>query len=285
MWGRLGPRFAVEAGFLILVAVALGFAELRPLSIVIVMAAAWLLVSLIELIASRQSRYPVMAQRTTVATTEAPASPGPEQTAVGDATEETPAQEPAPGGGPGQHGDVREDGPDQGPRARRRWFRRREQPGEAQVEAAVVETGPVEEPGDGQPEARPAVASEAEDEPAGASRRRRWFRGRGDLGATPAAEPGSGEAPAPEPLTGESVGEQPAKTESSAQEDEIDAATESPRRGWLRRRERPADPLSERAPEAEPVSEDPLLDGPGADSDRVSDEVVTAERGGEEVRS
>ena len=48
MWGRLGPRFAVEAGFLILVAVALGFAELRPLLIVIVMVVALSLIHISE---------------------------------------------------------------------------------------------------------------------------------------------------------------------------------------------------------------------------------------------
>ena len=53
MWGRLGPRFALEATFLILVAVTLWFAQLRPAAIVVVMAVAWLLVSLIELVAWR----------------------------------------------------------------------------------------------------------------------------------------------------------------------------------------------------------------------------------------
>lgn len=75
MWGRLGPRFALEAGFLILVAVALGIADLRPLVIILVMAGAWLLVSLIELLASRQPPHPVPAQR--VVTEAAPAAPAP----------------------------------------------------------------------------------------------------------------------------------------------------------------------------------------------------------------
>ncbi len=55
--GRLGPRFALEALFLILVAVGLAVADVRPLVIVLVMAGAWLLVSLLELIASRQPRF------------------------------------------------------------------------------------------------------------------------------------------------------------------------------------------------------------------------------------
>jgi hypothetical protein len=49
--GGFGPRFALEAGFLIAVAVAAGFAELSATAIVVVMAAAWLLVCLFELAA------------------------------------------------------------------------------------------------------------------------------------------------------------------------------------------------------------------------------------------
>lgn len=53
MPGRLGPRFALEAGFLIALAVAAGIADLRPQLIVLVMAIAWLLVALIEFTADR----------------------------------------------------------------------------------------------------------------------------------------------------------------------------------------------------------------------------------------
>ncbi|HEY7706134.1 MAG TPA: hypothetical protein VH968_03080 [Gaiellaceae bacterium] len=49
MQGGLGPRFALEAGFLIAVAIAAGFAELSATAIVVVMAVAWLLVCLFEL--------------------------------------------------------------------------------------------------------------------------------------------------------------------------------------------------------------------------------------------
>jgi len=55
----LGPRFALEAGFLILLAVVLGFADLSPLMIILIMALAWILVSLIEYFAWRQGpRFP-----------------------------------------------------------------------------------------------------------------------------------------------------------------------------------------------------------------------------------
>jgi hypothetical protein len=47
--GGFGPRFALEAGFLIAVAIGAGFAELSATMIVVVMAVAWLLVCLFEL--------------------------------------------------------------------------------------------------------------------------------------------------------------------------------------------------------------------------------------------
>jgi hypothetical protein len=59
MPGALGPRFALEAGFLILLAVVLGFADLSPLLIILIMALAWVLVSMIEYFAWRQGpRFP-----------------------------------------------------------------------------------------------------------------------------------------------------------------------------------------------------------------------------------
>ena len=56
---RLGVRFALEAGFLVLLALGAGLADLRPLYIVIIMAAAWLLVALAELTAERIDRSPL----------------------------------------------------------------------------------------------------------------------------------------------------------------------------------------------------------------------------------
>ena len=53
---RYGPRFGLEASFLVLLAVGAGLADLRPAVIVLVMAAGWLLVALIELVAWRASR-------------------------------------------------------------------------------------------------------------------------------------------------------------------------------------------------------------------------------------
>lgn len=56
---RLGARFALEALFLVLLAVGTGLAHLRPLYIVGVMAAAWILVALAELTAERIERSPL----------------------------------------------------------------------------------------------------------------------------------------------------------------------------------------------------------------------------------
>ncbi len=56
---RLGARFALEALFLVLLAVGAGLAHLRPLYIVGVMTAAWILVALAELTAERIDRSPL----------------------------------------------------------------------------------------------------------------------------------------------------------------------------------------------------------------------------------
>jgi hypothetical protein len=58
MAGGFGPRFALEAGFLILLAAAAGIADLRPLLIVAIVAAGWVLVSLLELVLWRAESRP-----------------------------------------------------------------------------------------------------------------------------------------------------------------------------------------------------------------------------------
>jgi hypothetical protein len=55
MPAAIGPRFVLEAGFLVLLAVVVGFADLSPALIILVMALGWLLVSLIEYFAWRQT--------------------------------------------------------------------------------------------------------------------------------------------------------------------------------------------------------------------------------------
>ena len=56
--GRLGLRFALEALFLVLLAIGAGLADLRPVVIVLVMAVAWVLVALIEFTAERIAASP-----------------------------------------------------------------------------------------------------------------------------------------------------------------------------------------------------------------------------------
>ena len=56
--GRLGLRFALEALFLVLLAIGAGLADLRPALIVLVMAVAWLLVAIVEFTAERISASP-----------------------------------------------------------------------------------------------------------------------------------------------------------------------------------------------------------------------------------
>jgi outer membrane biosynthesis protein TonB len=56
--GRLGLRFALEALFLVLLAIGAGLADLRPALIVLVMVVAWLLVALIEFTAERIASSP-----------------------------------------------------------------------------------------------------------------------------------------------------------------------------------------------------------------------------------
>jgi hypothetical protein len=67
MPGAVVPRFALEAGFLVLLAVVLGLADLSPALIILIMALGWVLTSLVEYFAWRQgprfpARYAAAAQ-------------------------------------------------------------------------------------------------------------------------------------------------------------------------------------------------------------------------------
>jgi hypothetical protein len=104
MPGALGPRFALEAGFLILLAVVLGFADLEPLLIILIMGLAWVLVSLIEYFAWRQgprfpTRYaaaagPMIEQEHVVVEEPRPAAPPPPPPRAEPAPEPVPEPEP-----------------------------------------------------------------------------------------------------------------------------------------------------------------------------------------------
>jgi hypothetical protein len=151
MPGAAAPRFALEAGFLILLAVVLGFADLDPVLIVLVMGLAWVLVSLIEYFAWRQGpRFPARFATATGPSDGVehevvrPEPPPPAQTAA-PAPEEQTAVDPPPDPPPAEG----EEAPKAAlqfeqeqrarhrleplqPRPRRRWviFGRRERPGE-----------------------------------------------------------------------------------------------------------------------------------------------------------
>jgi hypothetical protein len=108
MPGRLGPRFAIEALFLIALAVGVAYADLSRKWIAIVMAGGWLIVALIELTAERiwatappwrrPDYYAAPAtRREPVAATPAPvaAKPKPEPQALPEPAPQ-PLPEPAP---------------------------------------------------------------------------------------------------------------------------------------------------------------------------------------------
>ena len=118
--GRPGLRFALEALFLILLAVGAGLADLRPLVIVLVMAGGWVLVALVEFAAERSAsaplayllpreaapqeeehervEWPLPEERTVVAPPEQrlPPAPEPEPEPVVAEPEPEPEQEPEP---------------------------------------------------------------------------------------------------------------------------------------------------------------------------------------------
>jgi|SRR5215211_1679931 len=114
--GRPGLRFALEALFLILLAVGAGLADLRPLVIVLVMAGAWVLVAIVEFTAERSAsaqlsyllpreaappeedervEWPLPEERTVVAPPEQRLEPQPEPEPEPAEAEPEPEPEPA----------------------------------------------------------------------------------------------------------------------------------------------------------------------------------------------
>jgi hypothetical protein len=90
MPAAVGPRFVLEAGFLVLLAVVVGFADLDPPLIVLVMTVGWLLVSLIEYFAWRQTQTAVMSRF------EAAPAPAMREEVVEDVPPPPPPPAPAP---------------------------------------------------------------------------------------------------------------------------------------------------------------------------------------------
>jgi len=150
MPGRLGPRFALEAAFLILLAVGAGLADLSPTAIVLVMVAAWVIVAVIEFTAERLGTAFPPLRRTYVAPP--PVRRRPEGDLV-EATVVTPVSEPVP---------AKED-----------------QPAEAAPPAPEA-APPAPEAAPPAPEAEPVVPAVADESEASAepSRRRRFWQRR-----------------------------------------------------------------------------------------------------------
>lgn len=118
--GGPGLRFALEALFLVALAVAAGLAELSPTTIVVVMGAAWLLVAVIEWLAWRET------PRVTRIVREEAVRPAPPPAAVAPAPEPEPEPEPT--------------------RHRRFWRRReREEPEPAQPGEDTEDLAPPED--------------------------------------------------------------------------------------------------------------------------------------------
>src|SRR5215210_5824110 len=109
MPGGLGPRFLIEAGFLVAVAVAAGFARLGTLTIILVMAGAWLLMAAVEWVISHSRARPApepmaapaepLEQRReppAVRTVSPAPAPEPAPVAVAERREPEPAPAPEP---------------------------------------------------------------------------------------------------------------------------------------------------------------------------------------------
>jgi hypothetical protein len=134
MPGGLGPRFVLEAGFLILLAAVATYARLDAAVIVAVMAGGWLLAAVFEVLAARRERlYPGATwERRTEAEAErarpaeeavepTPPTAEPQEAAVAQVQEETAEPEPAPP--PAPRVDDEATGEIELPK-RRWWFRR-----------------------------------------------------------------------------------------------------------------------------------------------------------------
>ncbi len=188
--GRLGLRFALEAIFLVLLAIGAGLAELRPALIVRVMAVAWVLVALVEFTAERiaasptsyllpapappeegepeQVFWPPPEERTVVAPPQRPAEPE----AAEPEPEPKPEPEPEPEPGPEveplpeQVLEVEPESLEPPESGRRRGFLRRRQP--------ETKEEPEPEPDD-KPVSEQALEPESESLDPPASDRRRGF--------------------------------------------------------------------------------------------------------------
>jgi hypothetical protein len=187
MPGRLGPRFAIEALFLIALAVSVAYADLASKWIFVVMAGGWLIVALLELSADRiWAAAPPWRRPYYVPTSPPRAEP---VAAPPAAPEPEPAVKPGPPAAPKP-----EPEPEPEPVAEQEPTAEPEEELEPQpaleAEAVTIITSRVEpaEPAlperEPEPEAEPEPETVAADlappklEPLEPSRKRRWFRRR-----------------------------------------------------------------------------------------------------------
>ena len=78
MRGAFAPRFVIEAAFLILLGAGAGYADLRPVVIVGLLAGGWVLVSLIELAVWRSEARPAPSPPAAIEPVEEEPAPEPE---------------------------------------------------------------------------------------------------------------------------------------------------------------------------------------------------------------
>jgi len=198
MPGRLGPRFAIEALFLIALAVGVAYADLASKWIVLVMAGGWLVVALLELSADRiwaaappwRRPYYVPAsppRAEAVVPPPAPSAIEPEPEAQPEPAELEPDPELEPEPAPKQEPEF-EPEPDLEPAAKQKAKEAEPEPEPEPVSAAEPEAvtiiAPRTEPAaPAPPEPEPEEPDTAEDalptlEPLEPRRKRGWFRRR-----------------------------------------------------------------------------------------------------------
>ena len=198
MPGRLGPRFAIEALFLIALAVGVAYADLASKWIVLVMAGGWLVVALLELSADRiwaaappwRRPYYVPAsppRAEAVVATPAPSAIEPEPEAQPEPAEleRDPELEPEPA--PKQEPEF-EPKPDLEPAAKQKAKEAEPEPepepvSAAEPEAVTIIARRTETAAPAPPEPEPEEPDTAEDalptlEPLEPRRKRGWFRRR-----------------------------------------------------------------------------------------------------------
>jgi hypothetical protein len=174
MPGRLGPRFAIEALFLIALAVGVAYADLSRKWIVLVMAGGWLVVALLELTAERiwatapPWRRPDYYAAPAPRREPAPAPAAPVEAKPKPAPQALPEPEPVVAAGPE-------------PEVAHEPVAAAQSEPEPEPEAATVIEPPVERPDlehepEPEPEPAPVATSRPKLEPLDAKPKRRWFR-------------------------------------------------------------------------------------------------------------